>query len=221
MFEKLTATALFIGFIVMSAGSSVAQDAGASDAGANLARGEQLFQFCTKCHGAQGGGNSAALAPGIAGMPAWYLEGQLQKFKSGVRGMHPDDTGGLRMYPMSQWLRTEADQEAVAAYIASLPPVEGPHELAEAGDPARGAGYYAVCSACHMADGSGNEAMGAPPLTGLSDWYLMTSIRKYKAGIRGSSPGDALGAAMIGMVATLPDEAAIRDLIAHINSLGK
>lgn len=221
MFEKLTATALFIGFIVMSAGSSVAQDAGASDAGANLARGEQLFQFCTKCHGAQGGGNSAALAPGIAGMPAWYLEGQLQKFKSGVRGMHPDDTGGLRMYPMSQWLRTEADQEAVAAYIASLPPVEGPHELVEAGDPARGAGYYAVCSACHMADGSGNEAMGAPPLTGLSDWYLMTSIRKYKAGIRGSSPGDALGAAMIGMVATLPDEAAIRDLIAHINSLGK
>jgi cytochrome c553 len=187
--------------------------------GADLARGEQLFALCTQCHAANGGGNSEALAPAIAGMPAWYVEAQLKNFKSGIRGMHAEDTGGLRMYPMSQWLRTEADQKAVAAYVASLPATEPAAELAERGDAGRGAGYYAVCSACHGPDGGGNQGMGAPPLTGQSDWYLYSSIKKYKSAIRGSGKGDPFGAAMIGMVATLPDDAAILDVIAHIQSL--
>lgn len=187
----------------------------------DLARGEQLFQLCTQCHGVNGGGNPAALAPGIAGLPAWYVEAQLNKFSSGIRGLHPGDTGGLRMYPMSRWLRDEADQKSVAAYVATLPPVDQPNILEGSGDAAAGAGYYAVCSACHMPNGSGNQGMKAPPLVGMSDWYLYSSIEKYKAGIRGSGKGDALGAAMIGMVATLPDEQAIRDVIAHIQSLEK
>ena len=61
--------------------------------------------------------------------------------------------------------------------------------------------------------------MGAPPLTGQSDWYLYSSIKKYKSAIRGSGKGDPFGAAMIGMVATLPDDKAILDVIAHIQSL--
>ena len=61
--------------------------------------------------------------------------------------------------------------------------------------------------------------MGAPPLTGLNDWYLLSSIQKYKKSIRGSLPGDTLGPAMIGMVATLPDDAAVLDVIAHIQTL--
>jgi cytochrome c553 len=190
-----------------------------AEEGADLARGEQLFELCTQCHGTNGGGNSEALAPAIAGMPSWYVEAQLKNFKNGIRGMHADDTGGLRMYPMSQWLRTEADQKAVAAYVASLPATDPTAELAERGDAARGAGYYAVCSACHGPDGGGNQGMGAPPLTGQSDWYLYSSIKKYKSAIRGSGKGDPFGAAMIGMVATLPSEAAILDVIAHIESL--
>jgi cytochrome c553 len=63
--------------------------------------------------------------------------------------------------------------------------------------------------------------MGAPPLVGMSDWYLLSSIQKYKASIRGSRPGDIYGPAMIGMVATLPNDAAILDVIAHIQSLEK
>jgi cytochrome c oxidase subunit 2 len=192
-----------------------------ASSGADLARGKQLYELCTQCHASNGAGNSAALAPAIAGMPAWYVEGQLKKFKTGVRGMHPDDMGGLRMYPMSQWLRDDADQKAVSAYVANMTPIEPVNELAEAGDAAKGAGYYAVCSACHGPAAGGNQGMGAPPLVGLNDWYLQSAISKYKAGVRGSGPGDALGAAMIGMVATLPDDQAILDVIAHIRSLGK
>jgi cytochrome c553 len=210
-------------FILASAALPVtnAQAQDAAGGSADLARGEKLFQLCTQCHGVDGGGNSDALAPGIAGMPVWYLEAQLTKFSTGLRGLHAEDTGGLRMYPMSLWLREEADQKDVAAFVASLPAVQAMNELHDEGDAAKGAGYYAICSACHMPDGSGNKGMGAPPLAGMSDWYLQSAITKYKAGIRGSTPGDTLGPAMVGMVATLPDDKAILDVIAHIQSLGK
>jgi cytochrome c553 len=216
-FGKLTAlflvsaTSFFI-FVVGVTGVASAEDS---------ARGEQLFGMCAQCHMPDGRGNSKFLAPAIAGLPAWYVEGQLQKFKQGLRGLHADDTGGLRMYPMSRWLRTEADQKAVASYVASLPAPVLESELPSPGDAAKGAGYYAVCSACHGADGSGNEGMGAPPLTGQSDWYLLSSIQKYKTGARGSIAGDTLGPVMMGMVATLPNEAAILDVIAYIQTLNK
>ncbi len=161
------------------------------------------------------------LAPAIAGLPSWYIEIQLKNFKSGIRGLHQDDRGGLRMYPMSLWLRSEADQKAVAGYIATMAPVETPRELDHVGDAAKGQGYFAVCGACHAADGTGNQGMGAPPLVGMSDWYLYSSIQKYKSGIRGSAEGDIYGPAMIGMVATLPSDDAVRDVIAHIQSLEK
>lgn len=193
----------------------------AQDAGADVAKGRALFALCTQCHGENGGGIEAALAPAIAGLPAWYVEAQLVKFRAGQRGLHAGDTGGLRMYPMSKWLQSDEELKAVSAYVASLPAVAPPATLAQPGDAAKGAGYYAVCSACHGPDASGNQGMGAPPLAGLNDWYLLSSIEKYKKSIRGSLPGDTLGPAMIGMVATLPDEQAVRDVIAHIRSLAK
>jgi cytochrome c553 len=221
LFRNLAITALFILVSVGLSAAAAHAEGEAGSAPADLARGEKLFQLCTQCHGVDGGGNSVALAPGIAGMPAWYLDAQLTKFKAGIRGLHAGDTGGLRMYPMSLWLREEADQKAVAAYVASLPAVAKPNELHESGDAAKGAGYYAVCGACHMVDGTGNQGMGAPPLAGMTDWYLFSAIEKYKAGVRGSGAGDTLGPAMIGMVATLPNDEAIRDVIAHIQSLRK
>lgn len=193
----------------------------AQDAGADLNKGKALFGLCTQCHGPAGGGNQDALAPAIAGLPAWYVEAQLVKFRAGQRGLHAQDTGGLRMYPMSKWLQNDEELKSVSAYVASLPAIAPAPTLASAGDPAKGQALYAVCSACHSPDGSGNQGMGAPPLTGLNDWYLLSSIQKYKQSVRGSLPGDTLGPAMIGMVATLTDEAAVLDVIAHIQTLGK
>ena len=95
------------------------------------------------------------------------------------------------------------------------------HELEEHGDASKGAGYYAVCSACHGPTGQGNQAMGAPPLVGQSDWYLLSSIQKYRDKVRGSGTGDPYGAAMQAMVGTLADDAAIVDVIAHIESLSQ
>jgi len=210
---------ILFGSLCVSA-SALAQE-GAQVSGPDLARGEELFGLCTQCHGSAGGGDQAALAPAIAGLPAWYIEVQLAKFKSGQRGLHAMDKGGLRMYPMSRWLREEGDIEAVSAYVASLPKPEITRTLTELGDAAKGLALYGVCSACHSPDGSGNQGMGAPPLAGMNDWYLLSSIQKYKQSVRGSLPGDTLGPMMIGMAATLPDDAAVLDVIAHIQTLEK
>ena len=220
LITTLTTTALFV---CASAGLSnlASADSTTEDTPADLARGEQLFELCSQCHGANGSGNSQFLAPAIAGMPAWYVDMQLKNFKSGIRGLHADDRGGLRMYPMSLWLREDTDRQAISAYIASMLPTDSDRELTYKGDAAKGQGYFAVCSACHGADAGGNPGMGAPPLVGMSDWYLYSSIQKYKSGIRGSGVGDVYGPAMIGMVATLPDDDAILDVIAHIQSLEK
>jgi cytochrome c553 len=178
-------------------------------------RGEQLFELCLQCHGAHAEGNRLALAPNIAGLPEWYLLAQLQNFKSGVRGTHPEDVGGLRMYPMSQTLKTEADMKAVAAYVAALPHVE-PEPTLTGGDAAKGAQYYAVCQACHGPDGGGNQAVGSPRIAGQADWYILSSLQKFKAGTRGTYPNAAI---MRGMAGTLPDEQAMKDVIAHIQSI--
>lgn len=182
---------------------------------ADPARGEELYQLCAQCHGEKGAGNPLFLAPSIAGLPEWYLKGQLTNFKTGVRGMNPEDVGGLRMYPMSQTLKTEADIETMAAYVASMPPQPAAQTLT-GGDATRGAKLYQVCVACHGPDGNGNQALGAPRLTGQSDWYLLASLQKFKGGLRGNYPNAAI---MRGMAGTLTDEQAMKDVIAYIQTL--
>jgi cytochrome c oxidase subunit 2 len=64
------------------------------------------------------------------------------------------------------------------------------------------------------------QATNGPPLANQSDWYLLTSIQRYKSGVRGSNPANANGAVMRGMANILQDEQAMKDVIAHIISLG-
>jgi len=85
-----------------------------------------------------------------------------------------------------------------------------------AGDPNIGAAQYAVCATCHGQQGEGNVALNSPKIAGQSAWYLKRQIMNYKRGLRGTHEGDTFGAQMIGMVATLPDERAIDNVVAHI-----
>lgn len=192
--------------------------ASAAAAAGNLARGEVLFGLCSQCHGTAGGGSELALAPAIAGMGEWYVLAQLENFRSGVRGTHPDDVGGLRMYPMSQMLKKEKDVLDVAAYVASLPATR-PAPLLDGGDPSQGAERYVLCATCHGPDGAGNQTLNAPPLRESSDWYLLSSLEKFKAGVRGSNPLYANAIIMRGMATQIPDEQAMKDVIAYIMTL--
>jgi cytochrome c oxidase subunit 2 len=180
-------------------------------------RGRELFTFCQQCHGEEAGGNPLALAPSIAGLPAYYVKRQLSNFHAGVRGTHFDDYSGMRMRAMSLWLGTDANIEAVTAYIAALPPVK-PAPIVQGGNAAAGAALYATCAACHGPEGKGNEAMGSPPLDHQSDWYLLTQLQHFKAGIRGSNSKDTQGALMRPMANLLPNEQAMKDVVAYIMS---
>lgn len=181
-------------------------------------RGRELWGLCQQCHGSDGGGAPEYLAPSIAGLPQWYVGRELQKFHDGTRGTHFDDISGMRMRPMALWLKDEADIAAVAGYVAALPPVK-PAPLLAGGDAAAGAALYAPCIACHGPEGRGNEQLGAPPLTHASDWYLLTQLQHFKQGIRGSNPRDTQGALMVPMARLLPDEQAMKNVIAYIMTL--
>lgn len=87
-----------------------------------------------------------------------------------------------------------------------------------AGNAMIGAAQYGVCAACHGQQGEGNAAMNAPKIAGQGAWYLKRQIINYKKGLRGTHEGDVFGAQMIGMVATLADEQAIDNVVAHIRT---
>ena len=61
--------------------------------------------------------------------------------------------------------------------------------------------------------------MNAPPIAGRDDWYLMESLRKFKAGIRGANPKDTTGAAMRGIAMSLADDTAMRNVASYAASL--
>ena len=180
-------------------------------------RGQEVFQTCVPCHNADGSGNPEIGAPNIAGMKAWYVERELDKFRSGVRGMQFNDVEGMRMRPMALSITTDADVEAVAHYVENLPPVRHPSTLP--GDPKAGATLYATCAACHGDNGAGNQDLGAPRIAGVDDWYLATELRKFRSGVRGTDPKDREGRLMRPMARALPDEDAIRNVVAYAETL--
>jgi cytochrome c553 len=181
-----------------------------------LARGKAVYDTCVPCHGAAGQGNQLLGAPAIAGMPAWYVTAQLENFQAGRRGYAPFDTTGIRMKSMSWTLDIEGDVPSVAEYVASLAPAHPAPVLT--GDAAAGQAAFVVCSACHGADGSGNEALHAPPLAGKDDWYLVAQLRKFRDGWRGTDTADIWGQTMRPNAMAL-DSAGMANVVAYIQTL--
>lgn len=87
----------------------------------DVANGRKLFEpTCGVCHSANGEGIWAVNAPKLAGMNDWYLARQLQNFKNGIRGTHPDDEYGFQMTSMVQALADDQAINDVVAYINTL-----------------------------------------------------------------------------------------------------
>lgn len=175
------------------------------------------LSYCTVCHGAHGNGNPAIRAPKISGMEPWYIRRQLEAFRAGMRGTHPDDAAGHEMQPVGIRLRDAAAIDAAITYVASFEPKAPP--ITVAGDVSRGRNLYVTCASCHGPKAEGNQALGAPALASRTDWYLVTQLRNYKAGLRGNDHRDTNGAQMRAVAANLPDTRAIDDIVAYINTL--
>ncbi len=172
---------------------------------------------CAACHGAAGEGNPTLKAPALAGQQAGYLQRQLTNFRDGARGTAADDSGGALMAPMAKSLPDEAAVEAVANYLASMPPVAASNSVT--GDVVQGGKLYqSKCGACHGGKGEGNPALNSPSLTGQSSIYLQTQFDNFKQGKRGYSPQDRFGRQMKMMANSLND-AELQDVLAYLNSL--
>lgn len=91
---------------------------------------------------------------------------------------------------------------------------ERPH-----GDAVAGKALYTTCAACHGAQGEGNLALNAPRLSGQGAWYLERQLQLFKAGARGTHEKDTFGRTMAPMAATLPDEAALANVLSYIATL--
>ena len=184
-----------------------------------IARGQELYDTCVPCHGKNGGGDLVLRAPSIAGLPEWYVDGQLTKFAHGMRGTNPNDEEGARMRPMARTLKGASEIASMAAYVSHLP-VQKPAGTLVGGDVEAGkTRYEGLCVTCHGADGHGNKDLGSPDLSHQADWYMLSQLVKFKGGMRGMHPEDAQGAQMAAMSQTLEDEKAMKDVIAYIRTL--
>jgi cytochrome c oxidase cbb3-type subunit 3 len=114
--------------------------------------GERIFMNnCAQCHGSD--------AHGSRGFPNltdkdWIYGGSPEKIAetltNGRVGMMP---------PMAAAVGTEDDVKNVAHYVLSLS--NSDHDATRA---AAGKEKFAVCAACHGAEGTGNQSIGAPNL---------------------------------------------------------
>ena len=208
MKKFVTATTL-----ILSALCSMASLAAEGDVGVAAAMDDR---YCTTCHGAEGIGNIAIEAPRLAGMEAWYLKRQLENFRAGIRGTHEEDVQGIAMRPMAAKLSDESIADIVDwvgdwEYVAAEATVEG--------NVRQGRTAFQACAACHGANAQGNEALGAPALAGQNDWYLLTQLRNFRAGFRGSHQEDTFGSQMVTMSKTLTDDQAVINVVSYINTL--
>jgi len=175
------------------------------------------FVYCTVCHGVQMMGNRILQAPRLSGMASWYVSRQMVAFRNGARGVHQDDLAGRRMQTMAAALSSEQIAE-VSSFVAATRS-DGPPQTVN-GDVDAGRDHYATCYACHGENGEGNEAIGGPPLAGISDWYLATQLRNYRDGRRGTNPDDNYGFLMrAATLVFLDNDKSIDDVVSYIATL--
>jgi cytochrome c oxidase subunit 2 len=181
------------------------------------AEGETAYAGCIACHGARGEGKRALHAPALAGQHAAYTARQLRNYRKGIRGSDPRDTYGVQMRGMAMSLRDDAAIDAVAAWLAGLPPPAGAGEIP--GDPKNGNDIYqGKCGACHGLTAAGNPALDAPRLAGLDTGYLRRQFLAFREGRRGAHADDRLGKQMAMMAKTIDPGQELDDVLAYIHA---
>ena len=172
---------------------------------------------CSPCHGPSGEGYQSEFTPKISGQEDWYLTRQLANFVNDLRGSHDGERWAMQMnFHIKDF--TQAQLDSFVDYILTLE--DAPSDVTIDGDTTRGQQLYTqTCLACHGEDGMGNEVLSSPRLAGMTDWYMVIQLNKFRTGMRGDHPEDVLGLQMVAFAKTLPDEQALLDVVAYINSL--
>ncbi len=150
--------------------------------------GEKAFDdICRACHQKNGMGIQGMQAPSIAGLPRWYVSGQLRKFLSGERGGNKADASGHLMYTMVHGL-SDRNIALLGRYVQKrLSPNTNRRVVTAGTDDIVTSGqqiYQQQCQSCHGEQGGGDRTILAPPLTFQQDWYLISQLEKFQQGVR-------------------------------------
>ena len=128
---------------------------------------------CIGCHGARGEGNGFD-APRLAGLPAGYLQKQMEDYAAGLR---PHAV----MRDVARFLDSH-ERVRVAGYYVALPPVAGTPAPREVPGPAAAALYARACQRCHGPGGEGTPL--GPPLAGQPAFYLVQQLQDWQVAKR-------------------------------------
>jgi cytochrome c oxidase cbb3-type subunit 3 len=155
--------------------------------------GQKLFlNYCAQCHASDGGGGKGF--PNLTDRD-WLYGGEPETIEASIR----NGRNGV-MPPLGSVLGEEGTKDA-AHYVLSLS-----GRKSDSARAARGKGKFAVCAACHGADGKGSRQLGAPDLTdriwlhGSSEATVIETITKGRNNVMPAHK-DFLGEAKVHILA--------------------
>jgi cytochrome c oxidase subunit 2 len=90
---------------------------------------------------------------------------------------------------------------------------------AQAGANERGEALFDLCSTCHGPDAAGNHQYLAPSIAGLSEWYVLAQLGKFRDGRRGLHFDDLSGMRMRPMSLTLRTEEDVAAVAKYVAGL--
>jgi cytochrome c553 len=128
---------------------------------------------CATCHGVRGEGNGFD-APRLAGLPAGYLQKQMQDYATGLR---PHAVMG----DVARYLDSH-ERVSVANHYAALPPQAMPAATEQTISASTPALYAAKCQQCHGVEGVGTES--GPPLNAQPAFYLAQQLQDWQVSKR-------------------------------------
>ena len=161
-----------VAILILSACSDEHEPKAAS---ADIEAGKQFaLTHCTGCHTLQGRGKTSEI-PNLAAQPAEYLSNALNAYRDGTR-----NHAALKGLIVGA---SEADINNIAAYFASLPPVQ---TAQAAGDAVydEGRKVAAICENCH-GEGGHSTTSGLPSLAGPAHLGLSVTLSRHPRVHRG------------------------------------
>ena len=161
------------------------QESATEKPAADVAAGKAFAEReCKGCHGLDGKGAAPGI-PHLAAQHSHYLIEALNEYKAGKR-----THAALREIAEHM---TDADARNVAAFYASLPPVQSEVATVSAyiSPYEHGKKLAAACAECHGEDGNSTTS-GIPSLAGQQPRYLVVAIQEYLHKERSAAPMHAL-----------------------------
>ncbi|TYB82103.1 cytochrome-c oxidase, cbb3-type subunit III [Maritimibacter fusiformis] len=169
--------------------------------------------FCSQCHG-----SGAAGAKGYPNLldNDWIWGGEIEdiaySIRHGIRNLEDDDARYSEMPAFGDDYLSDEEISQVVAYVMSLSPVT--RDAADMTLAAEGETVFADnCASCHMEDGTGDRAQGAPNLTDAI-WLYGSDQAEIEASVRNGPFGvmPAWGSRL--------DEAEVKAVAAYVHQLG-